>query len=224
MFPNEYLRFGMLRVGPSLSIRNIIRYMEERNNLNGIHVLVMFYQLSMQVGSTNRIGWNDENVLKTLCQTIDSLVSEGETNWEGGISMMVMIHCLTLAFNTRQNKPNQKEQLDDTNKMIIKVLEKCRLVLWSWISKLEHLIQQELLNGSDTETSILRQRMVYTSIAIIMTFNIDNNLKQQIIQHTNYFQHIDFYFKSLIILDENTTYSSDKRRTIESFCPGTTIF
>ncbi|EGG19507.1 hypothetical protein DFA_00085 [Cavenderia fasciculata] len=220
MLPDQYIRYGMLRVGPSLSIRNMIRFMEERNNLNGIHVLVMFYQLSMQGGATNRIGWNDDNVLQTLCHTADTIVSEGATNWEGGISMIVTVHFLTIAFNTRDNKPpNQKEQLDETSKMIIKVLEKCRLVLWNWITKLEELIQHELLNGSDTETAILRKRMVYTAIAIIMTFNIDNNNKQYIIQQTNYFQHIEYYFKSLIILDENTTSLNDKTRTLGSSCP-----
>ncbi|EGG19527.1 hypothetical protein DFA_00105 [Cavenderia fasciculata] len=223
MLPNEYIRYGMLRVGASLSIRNMIRFMEERNNLNGIHVLVMFYQLSMQCGprkngqSTNRpfrIGWDDETVLQTLCNTVESILTESELNWERNISMIAMIHCLTIAFNTRDNKT-----LDDINKSIIKVLEKCRLVLWEWVAKLEQLIQQELLHGRETETSSLRKRMVYTSIAIIMTFNIDNNHKQYIIQHTNYFQHIEYYFKSLIILDENSTYSSNRTRTLGSSCP-----
>ncbi|EGG19504.1 hypothetical protein DFA_00082 [Cavenderia fasciculata] len=226
MLPNEYIRYGMLRVGECLSIRNMIRYMEERNNLNGIHVLVMFYQLSMQCGprknklSTTRpyrIGWNDENVLQTLCRTVDSVTSESQTNWEGSVSMIVMIHFLTIAFNTRDKKQDQKE-LDETDKLIIKTLEKCRVVLWEWVAKLEELIQQELLHGRDIqETSALRKRMVYTAIAIIMTFNIDNNHKQYIIQQTNYFQHIDYYFKSLIILDENTTYSSNGTRTLALF-------
>ncbi|EGG19503.1 hypothetical protein DFA_00081 [Cavenderia fasciculata] len=229
MLPNEYIRYGMLRVGPNLSIRNMIRYMEERNNLNGIHVLVMFYQLSMQCGprkkgrSTTRpfrIGWNDENVLQTLCNTIETVLNESQTNWEGSVSMLVIIYCLTIAFNTRDKKPDQKtHEPDDTDKKIIDVLEKCRVVLWEWVAKLEELIQQELLHGRDTETATLRKRMVYTAIAIIMTFNIDNNHKQYIIQHTNYFQHIDYYFKSLIILDENTTISSNGTRTLGSSCP-----
>eukprot|EP01133_Synstelium_polycarpum_P018712 gene18712-22383_t len=171
MTEREYIAFGAVRAGGNLQIRNMARAIDSGVlDVNSVEVYSLLFQTIHQIGPFNNItgafNWrhdlDDTTVITVICSSIAKQLENSRKNWQRTHALAIMTMMLTSMAHL--SNATLKDEIFATIRL-------CRTVALEWIETLRDLIAKGLLDNKPDEAELLRGHLVFSCIAVILTYD-----------------------------------------------------